>query len=57
MKIMSDKEWKRYQDYITTLENQLKEKEKEHQNLEESYKELEKKYKRLKMEAFLKSGE
>ena len=54
MKIMSDKEWKKYQDYITTLENNFKEKEAEYNKLKQEHEELIKKYKRLKMEVFLK---
>lgn len=54
MKIITDKEWRKYQDYIQMLENQFKEKETEYNKLKREHEELEKKYKRLKMEAFLK---
>lgn len=55
MKIMSDKEWNRFKDYVTTLENQLKALTTEHDKLKKEHEELSRKYKKLKMEAFLKS--
>lgn len=54
MKVMTDKQWKTYEDYISTLEIKYTNLCKDYDVLKKEKEELEKKYKKLKMQAYLK---